>query len=343
MAYYDGTKLLSLKDINGLDPEIYMVTTNRTGGKTTFYNRLCVNAFKNGKGKFVLLNRYNYELDGCADKFFKNIQQLFFPDDTMTSKRMASGAYHELFLNEIPCGYALALNQADIIKKYSHLFSDANRMVFDEFQSETNHYCSDEVNKFISVHTSVARGNGEQYRRVPVYMMSNPVTLLNPYYVELGISKRLQKDTKFLKGDGWVLEQGFNESASLAQKQGAFNRAFAGNNYVAYSSESIYLNDNYAFIDQPEGKGKYIATIKYGNKEFGIVEYMRLGIIYCTDRPDTTFPYKIAITTDEHNVNYVMLKNNDFFIKQLRYYFEHGAFRFKTLDCKEAIFKFLSL
>lgn len=343
MAYYDGTKLLSMKDINGLDPELYMVTTNRTGGKTTYYNRLAVNGFKNGKGKFALLNRYNYELDGCADKFFKDIQKLFFQDDTLTSKRMASGAYHELFLNEIPCGYAFALNQADIIKKYSHLFSDVNRIIFDEFQSETNHYCSDEVNKFISIHTSVARGNGEQYRRVPVYMMANPVTLLNPYYTALGISKRLQKDTKFLKGDGWVLEQGFNETASLAQKQGAFNRAFADSSYVAYSAESIYLNDNYAFIEQPEGKGKYVATVKYGNKEFGIIEYQRLGIIYCTDRPDTTFPYKIAITTDEHNINYVMLRNNDFFIKQLRYYFEHGAFRFKTLDCKEAIFKFLSL
>ena len=30
--YYDGTKLLSLTDINGNRPEIYMCTTNRTGG-----------------------------------------------------------------------------------------------------------------------------------------------------------------------------------------------------------------------------------------------------------------------------------------------------------------------
>ena len=27
-------------------------------------------------------------------------------------------------------------------------------MIFDEFQSETNHYCSDEIRKFLSVHTS---------------------------------------------------------------------------------------------------------------------------------------------------------------------------------------------
>lgn len=34
--YYDGTKLLSMLDINGNKPEIYMCTTNRTGGKTTY-------------------------------------------------------------------------------------------------------------------------------------------------------------------------------------------------------------------------------------------------------------------------------------------------------------------
>lgn len=34
--YYDATKLLSMLDINGKKPEIYMCTTNRTGGKTAY-------------------------------------------------------------------------------------------------------------------------------------------------------------------------------------------------------------------------------------------------------------------------------------------------------------------
>ena len=70
-GYYDGTKLLSMKDINGELPEIYMCTTNRTGGKTTYFSRLVVNKWRKGQGKFCLVYRYNYELDNCADKFFK--------------------------------------------------------------------------------------------------------------------------------------------------------------------------------------------------------------------------------------------------------------------------------
>ena len=342
MSYYDGTKLLSMKDINGKTPEIFMCTSNRTGGKTTYFGRLAVNKFLKYQKKFGLTYRFNYELDDICDKFYKDIGSLFFNGYEMTTKRRASGLFHELFLNDVSCGYGFALNGADQIKKYSHLFSDVDIMLFDEFQSETNHYCPDEVKKFISLHTSVARGQGEQVRYVPVYMMSNPVSIINPYYVAMGISNRLKDDTKFLRGDGFVLEQGFNESASVAQKESGFNRAFAGNDYVAYSSEAVYLNDSKAFIDRPVGNSRYICTLRYHGVDYGVKEYSELGIIYCDDKADRTFRTRIAVTTEDHNINYVMLKRNDFFLSNLRVLFERGCFRFKDLRCKEAVLTALS-
>ncbi len=340
--YYDGTKLLSMLDINGNKPEIYMCTTNRTGGKTTYFGRLCINRFLDKNEKFGLLYRYNYELDDIADKFYKDLGSLFFPGYTMTSKRRAKGTFQELFLNEKSCGYALSLNNADQIKKYSHLFSDIQRMIFDEFQSETNHYCDNETKKFISIHTSIARGQGEQVRYVPVYMLSNPVSIINPYYVEMGISSRLKDNTKFLRGDGFVLEQGYIESASIEQKNSGFNRAFSKNSYTAYSSECVYLNDNKAFVEKPAGKSKYLCTLRYKGCDFALREYTESGLIYCDDKADSSFLTRISVTTDDHNINYVMLKRNDFFLLNLRYFFEHGCFRFKDMRCKEAVLSALS-
>lgn len=331
-----------MKDINGKTPEIFMSTSNRTGGKTTYFGRLAVNKFLKYQKKFGLTYRFNYELDDICDKFYKDIGSLFFNGYEMTTKRRASGLFHELYLNDVSCGYAFALNGADQIKKYSHLFSDVDIMLFDEFQSETNHYCPDEVKKFISLHTSVARGQGKQVRYVPVYMMSNPVSIINPYYVAMGISNRLKDDTKFLRGDGFVLEQGFNESASVAQKESGFNRAFAGNDYVAYSSEAVYLNDSKAFIDRPVGNSRYICTLRYHGVDYGVKEYSELGIIYCDDKADRTFRTRITVTTEDHNINYVMLKRNDFFLSNLRVLFERGCFRFKDLRCKEAVLTALS-
>lgn len=344
--YYNGTKLLSLKDINGKTPEIFICTSNRSAGKTTYFGRLLVNRFLKKSEKFCLVYRFNYELDSIGDKFFKDIKGLFFRDYEMESERRANGIYHELFLlkkeEKKSCGYAISLNSADQLKKYSHMFSDACVMLFDEFQSETNHYCSDEIRKLISIHTSFARGQGSQAKYLPLYMVGNPVSLLNPYYVELGICDRLRNDTRFLRGDGFVLEQGFVESASQAQKESAFNRAFARNSYVAYSAENVYLHDNYAFVEKPSGKSRYLCTLRYNGVDYAIREYAEHGYIYCDNSPDKTHSNRVAVTTNDHNVNYVMLKRNELFLANLRFYFEHGSFRFKNLQCKTAVLKALS-
>lgn len=342
MAYYDGTKLLSMNDINGNKPELYLCTTNRTGGKTTFFNRLMINRYLKSQKKFALLYRFSYELADCAQKFFADIGSLFFTGHAMKSTCHGKGIYYSLELDEKTCGYAIALNSADNIKKYSHIFNDVDSILFDEFQSETNHYCPREIEKFISIHTSIARGQGKQYRYVPVYMLSNAVSIINPYYVELGIINRLRADTKFLKGDGFVLEQGFIESASKAQLESGFNRAFQKNQYVAYAAQNIYLNDQNSFIERPSGPSRYLCTIKYNNNNFSFREYSDLGIVYCDDRPDMTHPLRISVTTEDHQINYVMLKRNDFFLNQMRFFFEKGCFRFKNLICKEAALKALS-
>lgn len=339
--YYDGTKLLSLKDINGNTPEIYICSTNRSAGKTTYFNRWFVKRFLEHDEKFMLLYRFDYELSDIADKFFKEIKALFFPDLVMTAKKMSRGVYHALYINDKCCGYAVAINKADNIKKLSHLFSDVQRILFDEFQSESNHYCPNELVKFQSIHTSVARGGGDQVRYVPVYMLANNVSMLNPYYVALNISSKLTK-AKFLRGDGFVIEQGFNKEVSDKQKKSGFNRAFSESQYVKYSTENIYLNDNLAFIDKPDGKSNYLCTLKYGGVNYAVREYPENGIIFCDKNADNSFKFKVTIDTKDHEINYIMLKRNDLLLSSLRWYFERGLFRFKDLQCKEVILKALS-
>ena len=343
-TFYDGTKLLSLKDINGNKPEIYLVTGTRTAGKTTYFNRLVFNRFIKKKEKFIVLVRFSYQMKDIEDKYFKDIKELFFPWFTMTSEPLVDGKFRELFVapNEQEelkesCGYAIAINDAGIVKEYSHLFTDASCFVFDEFQSIDNKYCNDEVTKFRSIHTSIARGRGKQVRYVPVYMMSNAVSILNPYFAGLGISKRLDDKTKFLRGKGFVLEITSNENAKQAIKSSAFNGAWEDQSVTEHEAENVYLNDNSSFVEKMTGKSRYLCTLKYNNKEFAIRMYEDEGIIYCDSKADSSFPTKFCVTTADHNINYVMLKNNDFFFAKMRYFFKMGCFRFRDLSCKEAI------
>lgn len=245
-------------------------------------------------------------------------------------------------MDEVPCGYAVTLNDAEALKKYSHLFADTASMFMDEFQSETGKYCSDEITKFLSLHVTVARGGGKQYRYVPVYMCSNTVSLLNPYYTAMGISKRLKQDTKFLKGDGFVLEQGYNEGAANAQSESGISRAFSEHKYMAYANENIYLNDNQAFIEQPKGRCSYLMTIRFEGKDFAIKEFTNQGIMYVDDKIDNTFPRRIAVTTEDHKINYVMLAHNAFTLDVYRTLYRRGCFRFKDLKAKEAAMALLT-
>lgn len=356
-AFYDGTKLLSLQDKNGDRPEIIICESNRSAGKTTYFTRLAFNRFLSGRARKIgFLYRFNYELVNCAEKIFKDVSALFFPDKSLVSKARARGIYHDLYIGDTSklenwntdyklCGYAMSINNADQIKKLSHLFSDIDLLIFDEFQSETGKYSANEVAKFISIHTSIARGRGEQVRFVPVIMISNPVSIVNPYYVELGISTRLTAETKYMRGDGFVLERIWNESAAVQQKGSAFNRAFAGNDYIKYAAESVYLNDNLAFVSSCDGFGfsRYVCTIKYSGKEYAIREFPEAGILYCDQRPDTSYPLKIALTVGDHDVNYIVLKNNEALFSDLKYYFNRGCFRFKNLECKEVVFKIIGI
>lgn len=345
--YYDGTNILNMKDIDNKVPEIYIVTTNRTGGKTTYFNRLCINRFlKQGK-KFCLLYRYQYELEQVADKFFKDIKALFFNDYMMDEKTLGKSGFKELFIgkngNQMnSCGYAISLNASDNVKKYSHFFNDTELILFDEFQTESNRYINDEVGKLLSVHTSLARGNGKQVRYLPVFMLANQVTLLNPYYSALGIAERLNSKTHFLRGNGWVLETDFIESAANAQKESAFNRAFASHRYTSFASENNYLLDNYAFIERPHGRSRYICTFKVDGSSFSVREFPDSGILYCDDKFDPDFPTRIAVTLDDHSINYVMLSSNNVLISFLRDCFQKGKFRFKNANAKNACISFLS-
>lgn len=343
IKFYDGTKILSLKDINGNDPEIYIITSNRSAGKTTFFSRYLVKRYLEHKEKFMIVYRWKREVSKtAAEKFFSDIKGLFFPEYNMTAESREKGLFYELYIGKgtekgEPCGYVVAINSAYDVKKLSHLLSDTARMYDDEFVPEDGSYCPDEINKFQSLHKSVARGAGQMVRRVPVIMLSNTISLLNPYYTAWGVTDRIQTNTKFLRGAGWVLEQGFNEAAAEAARSSGFEQAFAGDKFADYQNQAVYLNDNLAFISRPSGKAQYFCTLKHEGENFGVRLYPELGLIYCDDRPDLTYHIRITTTTADHQVNYLLLKGNDYYLELMRWYFEKGIFRFKNLRCKAAV------
>lgn len=346
--YYDGSKILSMKDINGKKPTTVIVTGNRSSGKTVFFNKFLLNKFIKKNEQFMLLYRYKYEIETAHENFMGAVKELFFSNYTMFGKPKIKGGYMELYLqDELTekselCGFAVSLNKADVIKKNSHVFNKVQRALFDEFQSETNSYLPNEVTKYLSIMRSISRGDGKQYRPVPCYLISNSISLLNPYFSELGISTRIKENTKLLKGKGFVLEQNINEFAKKAIQESSLYEAFCENNdYLEKTAENIYLNDTDTFIEKPIGNSTYLCTL-VGKIKYGLYYYSDMDIIYCSTKYDDDFKIKLSMDIKYHGPDAFLGTYTSPILFQLRQYFEIGKFRFKDLACKNAIIMLLS-
>lgn len=340
--YYNPSKLLSLRDLDGDVPEIYICTSNRTAGKTTAFNRYALKRFLNNEEKFCILVRFKYQLGNVAESFFKDINRLFFREYEMKDEPGGGGVFKNIFIRKIDteewinCGYAVSLNTANQIKNFSHYFSDVSRILMDEFLPEDGHYCSDELSKFQSVHTSISRGNGEMVRYVPVIMIGNTVTMFNPYYMEFGVTQRLMPETKFLRGNGYVLEQGYNDAAQKAQLSSTFNKAFKNSNYLKYSASANYLASDQSFIAKLSGANQYICTIKYQDHLYGVRYYKNECLLYANASADSSYYLKLSASLEDHSEGCRLDCPPN--LKMLfRKKFDMGAFRFQDYSSKMAV------
>ena len=341
--YYNPEKILRLRDLENIKPAIYLINTNRSAGKTFSFLKKSLEDFKKDGSQVALLYRHSYELNSCAD-IYSDVLRLN-PDlgTHMQSSSHAKGLFYELVLDDKPFGFALSLNNPDALKKYSPLFADVKNMIFDEYQTETGKYLSKEIDKFQSLYLTVARGGGKQSRHVNVYLLGNNVTLMNPYYIQFGIHKRLKNDTKFMRGNGWVAEFGFNDSASQAIQSNSFFQAFKDEGYMAYSTENVYLSDSSIFVGKISGRSKYLFTILHENTYYGVREYYDKGIMYISKQPDMSCKMIITFKASDHNQNTMMLSHYSYLWKNIKEAYQKGWLRFDDIKTKSDIFDILAV
>ena len=60
MKYYSLDKIKKIKDLDGLQPSIFLITTNRYGGKTTAVLTDFLDNFLEDGTEFVLIYRHKY-------------------------------------------------------------------------------------------------------------------------------------------------------------------------------------------------------------------------------------------------------------------------------------------
>ena len=341
--FYSYDKIMKLKDLNKKEPAIYLISTNRSGGKTTGKCIDLLEDFKNNGDQFVLLYRYNYELNS-AHLIFTDVLEMYpILGKEITSRANAKGFFYEIVLDGEICGYAVALSNPDSLKKYSPVFAHVKTIVMDEFQKEDGKYLSNEIRRIQSIYLTIARGGGEQSRKVKIFLLGNMISIMNPYFIYFGIHKRLKADTKFMRGNGWVAEFGFVKSASDSIKENSFFDAFKDDDYMTCSTEKTYLIDSKVFINKPKGNARYICTIIFNNNIYGVRESFEQGIMYISNKPDKSCTQVITFKASDHTQNSIMLSHYSYTWKMIKEYFSIGALRFDDEKTKSDMFEIIGV
>lgn len=332
MKYFEAHDIREYKDADGNIPEILLVDGNRAAGKTTAFSKKFVDDFLQYGFKFMLVYRYANELNNIAESFFKDIKALFFPDNEMTEKPRANGSYIELFLDGKSCGYAVALNTAGKLKHYSHIFSDVYQMLFDEYQLESGFYLHNEIQKFVSLHMTVARGRGEVVRFVPVYMLSNSVSIFNPYYDAFGIAGRINSKTKVLRGSGFVLLRLVLQEVAAEQSKSAFNRAFKNSEYMQAATDNTFLNDESYNIMKKDTAGKTpVFNYTENGKTFTLFQ---LGEqMHARKSGGFAGVPTYGARQQDRDGNVLSLRTSSIF-QRIRFYYQNGKITFNDTESK---------
>lgn len=339
--FYNPNRILSLRDLDGKAPELVFVCGNRTAGKTFAFKRLLVRRFLAGKGKFVVFVRFIDDIPQVAAGFFADVGPICFPRHTLEQRPILHGKAAELFLDGRSCGYVIALNDPERIKRNSALFADAEAGFLDEFMSETGKYVPNELFKFNSIRLSIARGGarGVHARPFPVYLCSNNVTILNPYFEYYRIAERLQNKTKFLRGHGWVLEQTFNQAAADAIRE---NFQTVGADELAYAAGNEYLLDTRAFVSKMPGAKTCTAIIRYAGREYSIWSGL-YEIYFISYKLKGTSRLVIALDNKSHDEGTVFLGRSHPYFKALRRAYDAGKIRFESQGAKSAFLAAMSI
>lgn len=340
-GYYSGYHVLLMNDLDNNIPEIYLISGNRTAGKTFFFKRLVTRFAIMTGGKFMFQVRKRTQLTSAGQSFIEDIQNCPDFTETFTLELSELTGVREIYYGGKCIGYITYLNYADDIKEASNMFNKVEIIFKDEFQlANPSGYCEDEIGKFRSIHKSVARSFGHSTRFVPCILVSNQISIINPYFLAFGITKRLGSKTRKLRGRGWVFTLIFNKEASSRAKESAFEKAFGGDAQSLSDNENIFMDDLSMIEKQDTSKMRTRIIFSENSVCYGLWEGGEY--IYISKKYDPSCRLKYAVDLKSVRDGFMIMSHGNPILLKLHQYFEKGLIKFEDIECKHAMIDIFS-
>lgn len=329
--YWDITKTLSHNCLFNF--VIGMRGAGKTYGALKYAMQHYLNARERGREwQFLYVRRMKTELQKLTiargGRLFRAVQKEFPERDLKAESNV-------LYCDDQICGYAQPLSTASILK--SDAFPDVQMIIFDEFIIDnrgTYHYLKDEVQKFLDLYETVARG-----RDVVCVFLSNAVSVTNPYFDYFHLDKPKHGSfQKFGKSRDILVESVEVPDLAELKKDTRFGHLIENTEYSDYAYDNEWLLDNTDFIEQKTQRSHYYLTLRYKDAYIGVWYDPLQWLFFVSNDADLDFKRVYSVTTDDHKPNMLLMKTakRQGFLSSLIEAYGAGAVRYESVKLKNA-------
>lgn len=304
------------------------VIGNRGGGKTYGFKEWAIKDFLKSSRQFIYVRRYRQEFKKIST-FFDDIKGAF-PEQKFEVKGLS------FLIDGKTAGFALALSTAKVQKSTS--FPKVNKICFDEFILDKGvyHYLPDEVTAFLELYETIAR-----MRDVPVFFLSNAITVTNPYFMYFDVG--LPYGKKVSCKDDILIELVQDAEYIETKSQTRFAKIVEGTQYGNYAIENQFLRDNKNFVQKKTPGSEYYFTFLYNGDQYGVWVDYTAGVMTVSENVDPSCLRKFALTTDDHRPNTLFLKNRyqQPHFKNFVDQYKLGNVRFESINIKNICYQII--
>lgn len=312
---------------------INLIIGGRGTGKTFNCKKFCIEDFIKNNRQFFYVRRYNTEVELALTGFFEQLQEEgYFQDHEFNTKKVKKNLWSFSMDGEV-IGYACALSTSPILKSAS--FPKVYNLIFDEAliaRGSSYHYLKNEIILFLELLESIFR-----LRNGRVMILSNAITVANPYYDYWDIVPKVGKRFEIYHNGDICLEQVMNQEFIEAKKKTAVGRLIAGSKYGEYAIENKMLQDDGAFIAFKPHKAKAVGVIKIDGVTYGLWGHYKTGCYYVSSYYNPTCRHILAFKAGDHTEMTKLTSSGDIVLVRLKNAFQNACLYFESEKCKKRV------
>lgn len=277
--YYNFDKILSYNAL------VSCVSGGRGIGKTYGALVFGIKQYLKTGGMFIYLRRYKPEIVNSKLTFFNAVGDEFPDYDFRVNGQVGEMAHVSTREDkkrpwEIICYFAtLASGQS----RKGSAFHSVTLIIFDEFIAEKGaQYLPNEADKFLGFLDTV-----ERYQdKTRVLMLSNAVSIANPYFISWGVDPQQANDQGLIKLRGGELVCHFPDSEDFKRSVYAsrFGRFIKGTSYAEYSVENQFSDNSLSLVEQKDPAAVYIFSLETDLGSFSVWHNPLNGEMYCQSK-----------------------------------------------------------